>query len=139
MTFKHDRLNKRPSSMQFIKSYSQYQTVRLIDKNGLKSLISQNEDFILIDVREANEIQESGFIKTSRNLPLSELRNAFLLSERLFEEKYHFRKPSKNDHIVFYCKSGSRSEEATMYTTSLGYQNAFNYSGSYADWIAPIE
>lgn len=121
-----------------IKLYSQVQTVRTIDKKGLKSLITLNEDYILIDVREANELRESGFIKTSRNLPLSELRSAFLMDEKSFEDKYRFMKPNKNDKIVLYCSCGGRSQEASLYISSLGYSNVYNYSGSYMDWIKPL-
>lgn len=130
---------KDMASKQLIKKhYCQVQTVRAIDKKGLKSLITQNEDFILIDVREANELRESGFIKTSRNLPLSELREAFLMDEKSFEDKYRFRKPVKNDKIVLYCKCGGRSEEASRYISSLGYKNVYNYPGSYMDWVKPV-
>ncbi|CCU97882.1 unnamed protein product [Malassezia sympodialis ATCC 42132] len=70
----------------------------------------------LIDVREPNEVAQ-GMIPAAVNVPLSEFGSAFnpnSYSENAndFERKFSFPRPSFDDPIVFYCRSGKRSQQA---------------------------
>ena len=42
---------------------------------------------------------------------------------------------SKSDPIIVYCKSGGRSAKAAELLKNAGYQNIYNYSGSFNDWV----
>ena len=102
-----------------------------ISRNELKQLIDSKGSYLLIDVREMNEMVH-GKIPTAQNLPLSEFTAALELSEEEFQKKYSFSM-SKRDRIIFYCRSGSRSAKATEAATDKGF-NAENYKGSILDW-----
>jgi len=102
-----------------------------VSRDELKDLIDNKKDYLLVDVREHDELVH-GMIPTAHNLPLSELNEALLLSEQDFEKKYEF-KLTKKDKIIFHCRSGGRSEKATEYANKHGF-NARNYKGSILDW-----
>lgn len=62
-----------------------------------------------------------------------ELESAFSLNESEWEKKYNFKKIGKEDNIIFYCRSGRRSETACEIARSKGL-SAKNYLGSYLEW-----
>ena len=60
---------------------------------------------MLIDVRNATELENPGQIPGSVHLPLHELSQAFQLDRDQFQEKYGFVKPNKEDrNIVLTCR-----------------------------------
>ena len=60
---------------------------------------------LLIDVRNATELENPGQIPGSVHLPLYEIPEAFHLSDEDFREKYHFNKPLKQDkNVVLTCR-----------------------------------
>ena len=66
----------------------------------------------MIDVREPDEVIQ-GSIPSSVNLPLSILSGALHLAPDVFEKRYGFEKPKKDQEIIFYCRSGKRSATAS--------------------------
>ncbi|KAI6134135.1 Rhodanese-like protein [Pisolithus croceorrhizus] len=99
-----------------------------------KTLQPSNEAY-LIDVREPDEVIR-GSIPSSVNLPLSTLATSLNLKPQDFREKHGFDKPEATQEIVFYCRSGKRSASACDIARRHGYQNLFNYEGSWLDWVA---
>lgn len=94
----------------------------------------------LIDVREPNEVSQ-GMIPASVNVPLSEFKAAFnpendAPASTDFERKYSFPRPKFNDPIIFYCRSGRRSQQALEEAQKHGWWNTRNYTGSWTDWVA---
>lgn len=91
---------------------------------------------LLIDVREPNELLETGQIPTSINIPLGQVAEE--LSENFdkgaFKAKYGRDKPDKNTEIIFHCKIGRRSQNAAELARTLGYKNTKNYLGSWTEW-----
>ncbi|WFD26889.1 hypothetical protein MNAN1_001878 [Malassezia nana] len=70
----------------------------------------------LIDVREPSEVAQ-GMIPAAVNVPLSEFAGAFHPNSYAenatdFERKFSFPRPSFDDPVVFYCRSGRRSQQA---------------------------
>lgn len=132
--------NKRPLFyLNQIRLYSEENPkYHVIDKKGVKSLLTTKEGFYLIDVREPEELKQ-GFIETSRNIPVGQVFQAFQLDDKDFEDKYKFEKPPKTAKVVVYCKAGGRSTDAANTLSSLGYTNLYNYVGSYNDWLKPSE
>ena len=61
---------------------------------------------------------------------------AFALSDAAFEAKYGFKKPTKENELVFYCRAGVRSTTASHAAQSSGYSNIKNYKGSWLEWCA---
>jgi len=102
--------------------------------NELKPLTRQpSVDRYLIDVREPDEVA-AGAIPSSVSLPLSALPGAFHLPPDKFRNTYGFEKPTKNQELIFYCRSGKRSTTASEHAKEYGYANIKNYVGSWQDW-----
>ena len=104
----------------------------IISQEDLKAYMATGEGYILIDVRNKDELIH-GMIPTAKNIPLPELQQAFQLDVESFKEKYGFEKMKPEDNLIFYCRSGSRSQQAVFLALYLGYQ-ARNYKGSIWEW-----
>ena len=105
----------------------------IINRDDLKRLIDNKEDYVLIDVREKEELRY-GMIPTAKNLPMSKFMGAFDLNEERFREDFEFERPKKEDNVIFYCRTGERSQAATQIAVEKGFKKARNYSGSIYDW-----
>ncbi|KAF9456154.1 endoplasmic reticulum protein [Collybia nuda] len=88
----------------------------------------------LIDVREPDEVIQ-GMIPSAVNLPLSVLGNSLHLHHVAFKEKHGFEKPTKDQELIFYCRSGKRSASASDIAKRNGYKNILNYKGSWLEWV----
>ncbi|KAK6436610.1 Thiosulfate sulfurtransferase rdl2, mitochondrial [Oleoguttula sp. CCFEE 5521] len=92
-----------------------------------------SKDRVLIDVREPSEFA-AGYIPNSINIPLKSQADALFLPADEFEDKFGFSKPSADQEVVFYCKSGVRSSAAAQLARTVGYKNVSEYRGSWLDW-----
>jgi rhodanese-related sulfurtransferase len=91
--------------------------------------------FVLIDCRKDEELAH-GTLPLSVHLPLADLESALKMTPAEFERKYGFAKPdAKQDHVVFYCRSGARAEKAALQFRASGYERAQNYRGSFKEWF----
>ena len=73
---------------------------------------------LLIDVREQEELDESGYVEGSIHIPLAEV-----------EEKLPELAPDHYTELIFYCASGKRSQTATELAVEMGYQSVYNLGG----------
>ncbi|CAG9804272.1 unnamed protein product [Chironomus riparius] len=91
---------------------------------------------MLIDVREPKELEETGRIPTSINIPLKQVAEKLSLdfSSDNFKTLFQREKPTVDTEIIFYCKIGARSQSATDLCYKLGYKNVKNYKGSWMEW-----
>ncbi|KAL5280287.1 TSTD3.2 family protein [Megaselia abdita] len=103
------------------------------DYEEVKDLPNHPEK-LLIDVRGPDEIKEYGKIPTSVNIPLGEVEKALQLPKDEFKNTYNFEKPELDHYIIFHCRSGRRSQQASEIAVKLGYTNIHNYVGSWLDW-----
>ncbi|KAE8215793.1 hypothetical protein CF327_g945 [Tilletia walkeri] len=93
----------------------------------------------IIDVREPDEVAQ-GIIPSAVNVPLSEFNSAFSASKVTdFSKKFGFERPEFDGQVVFYCRSGKRSQQALDFARSQGWWNSRNYTGSWLDWTAKEE
>lgn len=90
----------------------------------LKSMIENNEDFQLIDVREPFEYEVSNL--NGLNIPLSGI---------LIEAD----KVAKDKPVIIQCRSGKRSAQAVMLLEQQGYTNLANLQGGILAWKAEID
>lgn len=79
--------------------------------------MANDEDFILLDVRRADEFAE-GHIPGAVNLP----------NEKIGTEEIPSL-PDKNQTIYIYCRSGNRSKQAADKLLKLGYTNLIEFGG----------
>ena len=109
----------------------QTENVKFISKEHLKRMMDQNEHFILLDVRSAEDYGQ-GHIKGAKSLPFDEI-----------EAKASGMLKS-SDNIVVYCGSYvcMASTNAYKALSKLGYTNVHDYKGGIEEWNAagfPVE
>ena len=96
----------------------------MADKITAKELMSQKKDFVIIDVREHDEL-EAGTIKDSIHMPLGlSIRN---VKKKQIEDM-------KNKKICTYCSTGYRGNIAADELTKEGFY-AVTLDGGYSSWF----
>jgi len=80
----------------------------------------QRGDVDVVDVREPHE-WASGHIERSRLVPLADLRGSPKAS-------------LPNDHVIFVCAAGVRSETAARLAVGLGLKSVYNLVGGTRAW-----
>ena len=83
---------------------------------------SDDQDFVLVDVREKNEWDE-GYIPGAIHVPRGYL-------ELQIEEAV----PDKSKTVVLYCAGGVRSLMAGSTLKQMGYRDAISMSGGFGQW-----
>lgn len=78
----------------------------------------------LVDIRRVEEVNKTGYIEGSINVPLEELLASL---DKL---------PAKDAPMIIYCVSGHRAGVATMALRFLGYTNIINMGGGFNAWKA---
>ena len=81
-----------------------------------------NEDTIVIDIREPNEFIK-GHIENALNIPLNKL-----------EEKLPELEKNKNHPLIVVCQTGGRSASACKILTKAGFDQVFNMQGGMQSW-----
>lgn len=93
-----------------------------IKSDKLNEMLVENQPFIL-DVREPSEIEGTGYIMGSVNIPIRDLL------------KNLDKLPAKDQMIVVTCASGHRGALGTMALRMLGYTEVVNLGGGVNGWI----
>ncbi|CAG9861404.1 unnamed protein product, partial [Phyllotreta striolata] len=88
---------------------------------------------LIIDVRGPEEVQSTGKIGNSINIPVADVAEALKDGES-FREKYGRAIPSHEDAIIFHCLKGGRAQKASDAALALGFKNSKYYPGSYSEW-----
>ncbi|XP_070492505.1 rhodanese domain-containing protein CG4456-like [Chironomus tepperi] len=91
-------------------------------------------DKLIVDVREPEDIQASGSIPKSINIPLNKVYSELRLSAPAFGAKYERTKPGPYDEIIFYCKFGEMAQVAAETALSIGFRNVKNYKNGFSEW-----
>lgn len=90
----------------------------------LEELIQlQKEGAIIIDVRSPQEYEEG------------HINGAILIPEYEIEKSIESKVRDKNQNIVVYCSSGSRSKKAQKILKKLGYENVYNLYNGFIDFF----
>ncbi|XP_045762172.1 rhodanese domain-containing protein CG4456-like [Maniola jurtina] len=107
---------------------------RVVSYEDMLKVIHQPEKMI-IDVRNPDEVNSTGKIPSSINIPLGNVQDALAtMSEEEFQKQFRRPKPSVSDELIFYCRSGKRSTEALDKALKLGFNKSKTYLGSWNDW-----
>ncbi|MBI3169109.1 MAG: hypothetical protein HYZ22_11555 [Chloroflexi bacterium] len=93
-----------------------------IKSDKLNEMMVENPPFIL-DVRESSEIESTGYITGSINIPIRDLL------------KNLDKLPAKDQKIVITCASGHRGALGTMALRLLGYTDVINLAGGINGWV----
>ena len=94
--------------------------------NDIVKIMEENKDYVIVDVRTPDEYKE-GHIPNAINIP----------NETINETVYNKLK-DKNQLILIYCRSGSRSRQAAYKMQKLGYTNLVDFGGI-INWKGKIE
>lgn len=90
---------------------------------GVKALISDSSDVLLLDVRTGAEYNgEMGHLPGAVLIPVQELKNRMTELE-----------PFRDRMIIVYCRSGNRSGKGTGVLIEQGFK-AFNMTGGMIAW-----
>lgn len=102
------------TNAQGVKEF-QYDLVKYEDVRGeaFQTLIDENKDIVLVDVRPAKQVKEEGMIEGAINVPFDEVEN-------------HLDQLPKDKTIALYCNTGTKSAEVAKQLESLGYENIVN-------------
>jgi len=95
-----------------------------------------SEDVLVLDVRDAPELEKTGRIVGSHHVSRGMLE--FRADP---ESPYHDKNFRKDRTVMVYCASGGRSAMAGKLLKDMGYANVFNL-GAFKDWAAsggPVE
>ena len=100
-------------------------TYKEIDVNRLKQKLSNNDDFILLDVRTDSEYY------------LSRIEGSVHIPMQLIPEKINTL--DKNKEIIVQCKSGKRSAKVCEFLLQNNFTNVKNLAGGILDWAKNID
>lgn len=95
--------------------------VKLINASEAKTMIDENAEEFILDVRTREEYNEK-HIKNAINMPLS-----------VISESIESVVSDKDALILVYCKSGKRAETAAITLMEMGYTNVYSF-GSIDNW-----
>ena len=99
---------------------------RQISMEEAVTMMAQESDYIILDVRRADEFA-SGHIPGAINVANESIGTAEVPEL-----------PDKNQLILVYCRSGNRSKQASQKLADLGYTNIVEFGGI-IDWPGDIE
>lgn len=88
-------------------------------------------DYYLIDVRTQSE-HNSGYIPGSISIPRGVLEFR-VENEAVWDAEFMYV-PNKEDLVIIYCKSGSRSVLCAVQLKKMGYSNVKSISGGWVAW-----
>ncbi|GLR06770.1 rhodanese-like domain-containing protein [Vibrio hyugaensis] len=90
----------------------------------------ENEDYVFVDVREADERRKLGVIPGAFTCPRGMLE--FLIDP---ECPAHNKVFAQDKTYVFYCAHGLRSLYAAKQAFEMGLGPVFNLEGGFAAWV----
>ena len=89
-----------------------------------KTRVDENQDVVLLDVREESEWNKS------------HAKNAQYLGKGVLERDLESRFPDKNTEIIMYCGGGYRSALTCDAAQKMGYKNVKSLQNGYKGMIA---
>ncbi|MBT8265044.1 MAG: rhodanese-like domain-containing protein [Bacteroidia bacterium] len=97
--------------------------VKVLSPETYKTKISNNK-VQLVDVRTALEFK-SGHLKNARNI-------------NFYSSNFvpQFNKLNKAEPLFIYCRSGSRSHQASFKLAELGFEEIYDLKGGLLNWKA---
>ncbi len=101
-------------------------TYRQISMDKAVTMMAEEENYIILDVRRADEFA-AGHIPGAINVA-----NESISTTDIPEL------PDKDQLILVYCRSGNRSKQASQKLADLGYTNIVEFGGI-MDWTGEIE
>ena len=102
------------------------QLIETLDAFKVKSMVN-NEECVLIDVRDIRELWKEGTVKNAKHIPRGMLEFWLDPQSSYFKENNF----DQNKKIVLYCALGMRSALATKSLIDMGYKNVAHVNGGF--------
>jgi rhodanese-related sulfurtransferase len=99
--------------------------IKFIDVTTLKSWLENKKTFVLLDVREPDEINAVRIIA----------ENTITIPRGVVDFLFHSMVPDKETTVVVYCSHGNRSAAVTEIIDGYGYKNIYNLQNGLFEWI----
>lgn len=104
-----------------------------IDVKFLAEKMKSEDDFVLLDVREADELLRAKINdKRMMHLPLSQLA-----SQGTAAIPESVQRPGRNVYIL--CHHGNRSMQVTRWLMKVGWSNVFNVRGGIDEFARQVD
>jgi rhodanese-related sulfurtransferase len=97
----------------------------MADKITPIELQARKDDYVIIDVREADELEEEGKIDGAVNMPLGQL---------IRRARHGDLNDLTRKKICTYCSGGYRGNLASDELKELGFDSAVTIEGGYSAW-----
>ncbi len=104
---------------------SAHRMVPEVSPIDLKAMIDNDEDFVLLDIREPDQVQHGEIY----NMTTVNITRGYL------EFKIEPVVPDSKTPIVVYCCTGKRSILAAQRLKEMGYQNVKSLEGGIQKWV----
>lgn len=98
--------------------------------------IIAHDDALVVDVRDAHEVEKTGKVAGSFNVSRGMLEFRADPESPYFDKRFDKSRP-----VILYCASGGRSALGAKVLKDMGYRQVFNL-GAFKDWAdsgAPVE
>ena len=102
-------------------------SVEKIDVETAQRLIAE-EDALLVDVREAPEVEASGLAEGAVHVSRGMLEFRADAESKLHDPAFHTDRP-----VIFYCAAGGRAALSGKTLREMGYERVYNVGG-FSDW-----
>lgn len=99
--------------------------VKVITPEKLKSLLDDDEDMYIIDIRESNQVAHGEIYSI----------DSFKISRGYLEFQVETNIPDKDSMIIVYCCTGQRSLLAVHSMLKMGYKNVYSLEGGIKQWV----
>lgn len=113
--------------MSAVKSFQEFvgevkSNIKEVDVATVKQKLERGDDFVLVDVREQDEVQAS------------RLPRAVAIGRGVLELKIGDQVPDPGKEIVLYCGGGNRSALAAESLQRMGYTNVYSMAAGFRGW-----
>lgn len=100
--------------------------IKSIDVATLHSWIEDKKNFILLDVREPDEIDAMRIVS----------ENSIAIPRGVVDFLFHRMVPDIETTVVVYCSHGNRSAVVTELIDGYGYKNIYNLKDGIYEWVS---
>ncbi|KAK2067554.1 hypothetical protein P8C59_001288 [Phyllachora maydis] len=108
--------------------------IKTWDFEEIQKIVKEPKNMVIVDVREASELQETGRIPGAIHIPITTQPDSFHVTDEEFEDRLGYPRPDKDTELLTYCRSGVRAHAAAEIARAAGWTKLGEYPGSWLDW-----
>ena len=105
------------------------QSVKTVDMTAFKKVVDSKDYDLIIDVREADEISQTGYVPGAISIPRG------FIEFKIWKKVGFPEKTDTNKKIYLYCKTGGRAALSTKSLQDLGFANVIAVKMNVSSWM----